>query len=73
MERTTVSLEPELHAKLKRIAAERGVSVATIIREMLEAGCTPKPRKFLSLGLGASKRPLTEEELTGPVPPVSWR
>ena len=73
MERTTVSLDPNLHRRLKAMAEERGVSVATVIREMLEAGCAQRPRRFFSLGSGESDRPLTEEELTGPVPPVSWR
>ena len=73
MERTTISLDSELYHRLKAIAAERGVSVATVIREMLEAGCAARPRRFVSLGIGASDRPLTEEELTSRVPPRSWR
>jgi hypothetical protein len=73
MERTTISLDSELHARLKAMAAERGVSVATVIREVLKEGCTSRPRRFLSLGSGASKNPPTLEELSERVPPVSWR
>jgi predicted transcriptional regulator len=54
MERTTLSIPNELRARLKRLAADRGVSMATIIREALEqkvAGWRPRPS---SLGVGAS-------------------
>lgn len=37
MERTQVSLEPEQAARLRRLAAERGVSMARLIREAVDA------------------------------------
>jgi predicted transcriptional regulator len=54
MERTTISLPPELHKRLRRLAAERGTSMAELIREAIEekaASERPRPR---SLGAGAS-------------------
>jgi hypothetical protein len=51
MDRTTISLPPDLHRKLRIMAAERGVSMASLIREAIEektAECEgpvpPKPR-----------------------------
>ena len=54
MDRTTLSLPAELRERLRRAAAERGVSMATLVREAVEdslANVRPKPR---SLGVGAS-------------------
>jgi len=54
MDRTTLSLRAETRRRLRRIAAERGVSMATIIREAIDEKVdrlAPKPR---SLGVGAS-------------------
>ena len=54
MERTTLTLPDETRARLRRIAAERGVSMATVIREAIEekvASVHPRPR---SIGIGAS-------------------
>ena len=54
MKRTTIVAPEELLDRLRRAAAERGVSLATLIREALEEKartCRPKPR---SLGMGAS-------------------
>lgn len=54
MQRTTLMLPEALHERLRQIAAERGVSMATIVREALEgtvARSRPKPR---SLGAGSS-------------------
>jgi len=64
MERTTISLDSELHDRLKQMAAERGVSVATVIREMLEAGSKSRPRRFLSLGLGDSGDPTITDQIS---------
>jgi plasmid stability protein len=73
MERTTISLDSELHSRLKAIAAQRGVSVATVIREMLAEGCAQRPRRFLSLGMGASGDPSITDQLSERVPPRTWR
>jgi hypothetical protein len=37
MERTQISLEPEQADRLRRLAAERGVSMAHLIREAVDA------------------------------------
>ena len=74
MERTTISLDSELHNRLKAIAAERGVSVATVIREMLRASCAQGPRRFLSLGMGDSGDPTITEQISNfRSAPGKWR
>jgi hypothetical protein len=54
MDRTTISLPPDLHKRLRIMAAERGVSMASLIREAVEEKCAHKPRHFYSLGIGDS-------------------
>jgi hypothetical protein len=54
MRRTTIVAPDELLDRLRRLAAERGVSLAVVIREALEEKVKsyhPRPR---SLGVGAS-------------------
>jgi predicted transcriptional regulator len=54
MGRTTITLDVETRRRLQRIAAERGMSMAAVIREAIDATIdqhAPKPR---SLGVGAS-------------------
>lgn len=54
MTRTTITIDEDVRRRLRRIAADRGVSMATIIREAIDekAGrLAPRPR---SLGVGAS-------------------
>jgi hypothetical protein len=54
MRRTTIVAPEELLRRLRGIAAERGTSMATVIREALEEkvnGHRPRPR---SLGIGDS-------------------
>lgn len=54
MERTTLMLPDETRDRLRMIAAERGVSMATIIREAIDekvASNRPRPR---SIGVGTS-------------------
>lgn len=54
MTRTTFTIDLETRRRLRRIAAERGVSMATIIREAIDEKVertAPAPR---SLGIGAS-------------------
>ena len=54
MDRTTITLDVETRARLRRIAADRGVSMAALIREAIDETIeqhAPRPR---SLGVGAS-------------------
>jgi hypothetical protein len=54
MQRTTLVIPDDLHQRLRQIAAERDVSMATVVREALEervARARPLPR---SLGVGDS-------------------
>ncbi len=56
MRRTTIVASEDLLERLRRVAAERRVSLATVIREALEEKAMnwrPKPR---SLGIGDSGR-----------------
>jgi len=41
MERTQISLEPEQAERLRRLARERGVSMAHLIREAVDAAYGP--------------------------------
>ncbi|MGH2459937.1 MAG: ribbon-helix-helix protein, CopG family [Chloroflexota bacterium] len=74
MKRTTIAAPEEVLDRLRRVAAERGISLATLIREALEdkaRTCRPKPR---SLGMGDSGRSDTARR-TGEVrpEPPPWR
>jgi len=54
MDRTTLTLDEETRGRLRRIAAERGISMAALIREAIDEVIeqhAPKPR---SLGIAAS-------------------
>jgi predicted transcriptional regulator len=54
MNRTTLTLAEETRRRLRRVAAERGISMAALIREAIDEAVerhAPKPR---SLGIGAS-------------------
>ena len=74
MQRTTIVAPEELTEQLHRMAAEQGVSMATLIREALEqkvATCRPRPR---SLGVGASDHRDTARRTADERPePRSWR
>ena len=74
MERTTISIPDELLQRLRMIAAERGSSIAALVREALEEktrNYRPRPR---SLGAGSSSHTdtarRTGEERAEPHP---WR
>ena len=59
MDRTTITLDVETRTRLRRIAADRGVSMAALIQEAIDAAIeqhAPRPR---SLGVGASGTPDT--------------
>jgi predicted transcriptional regulator len=54
MHRTTIMLPDEAIERLRRLAAERGISMAALIREAIEEkvdASRPRPR---SLGIGSS-------------------
>jgi plasmid stability protein len=74
MERTTVSLPPELHKKLRILAAEQGVSMAALIREAIEAKAIKERPKPKSIGMGASGYTDTARTLASErQEPRSWR
>jgi len=54
MDRTTITLDLETRRKLRRIAAERGVSMAAVIREAIDATIDQHAPRPSSLGVGAS-------------------
>ncbi|HEU0073477.1 MAG TPA: CopG family transcriptional regulator [Dehalococcoidia bacterium] len=56
MNRTVISLPPDMHKRLRIIAAERGVSMASLIREAIEEKVATRPRHFHSVGVGDSGR-----------------
>ena len=74
MERTTLMLPDETRDRLRMIAAERGVSMATIIREAIDekvASIRPRPR---SIGVGASGATDTARRAGDERPvPRAWR
>ena len=77
MDRTTFSLTDDTRRRLRIAAAERGVSMATIIREAIEekvdrlSSSPPKPR---SLGIGTSGVTDTARRTGDERPePRSWR
>lgn len=70
MRRTTIVAPEQVLQRLRRMAAERGTSMADLIREALEAKVAtdhPRPR---SLGLGASGHTDTAQRASSerPVP-----
>lgn len=74
MHRTTIVTPDHLIKRLRQMAAERGTSMAELIREALEdklASHRPRPR---SLGLGASGHADTAQRAGDERPqPRSWR
>jgi len=74
MQRTTIVAPDDLLERLRRMAAERGTSMADLIREALEDKVRthrPRPR---SLGMGASGRSDTAQRAGEErAVPRSWR
>jgi metal-responsive CopG/Arc/MetJ family transcriptional regulator len=74
MQRTTIVAPEHLLKRLRRMAAERGTSMADLIREALEDKVgtdQPRPR---SLGVGASGHADTAQRAGDERPvPRSWR
>ena len=73
MERTTISFRKGTIKRLKKIAAERGISMSELLRQAvdeIEAQNRPKPH----LGIFDSGYTDTSELASnGPFPPRSWR
>jgi plasmid stability protein len=74
MNRTTLSLDDDTRRRLRRIAADRGISMAALIREAIDESVerhAPKPR---SLGVAASGTSDTARRAGDERPePRSWR
>jgi predicted transcriptional regulator len=74
MNRTTLTLDEAVRRRLRRLAADRGVSMATLIREAIDEKVdrlAPKPR---SLGIGASDTTDTARRSADERPePRAWR
>jgi plasmid stability protein len=72
--RTTISLPEHLLKRLRVMAAERGISMAALIREALgDKSATYRPRPH-SLGIGASGHRDTARRAGEERPePQSWR
>ena len=74
MPRTTISISGELLQRLRLIAAERGTSIAALVREALEEktrSYRPRPR---SLGVGSSGQMDTARRTADErVEPHPWR
>lgn len=74
MDRTTITLDVETRTRLRRIAADRGISMAALIREAIDTTIehhAPRPR---SLGVGASGTADTARRTGDEHPePRAWR
>ncbi len=74
MRRTTIVALEELLERLRRVAAERGISLAAVVREALEEKAKtyrPWPR---SLGIGDSGRSdVARRTAEEPAIPEPWR
>ena len=74
MKRTTISLPESLLKQLRMRAAERGTSMAALIREALEEQVTPDRPRPRSLGIGESGHHDTARSSAEQRPePRSWR
>lgn len=54
MDRTTITLDAGARARLRRIAADRGMSMAALIREAIDTTIEQHAPRPTSLGVGAS-------------------
>jgi predicted transcriptional regulator len=74
MNRTTITLDADTRRRLRRIAVERGISMAALIREAIDEAVeqhAPRPR---SLGIAASGRSETARRAGDERPePREWR
>jgi len=74
MKRTTIMADPEVTERLRRLAAERGVSFATVVREALEEKAKSYRPRPSSVGSGQSSPAATARNAgSRRQPPRSWR
>ena len=74
MERTTIVAEPEVLERLRRLARDRGVSFAEVVREALEQKSLEYRPKPTFLGVMSSGRSdVASTAANERVPPRSWR
>jgi len=74
MDRTTISLDDATRRRLRRLAAERGVSMAALIREAIDEKVDREAPKPKSLGIGSSGTADTAGRTADERPePRSWR
>jgi len=74
MDRTTISLPPELHKKLRILAAEQGISMAALIRQAIEEKAVKERPKPKSIGMGASGYTDTAQKASDMhFEPPTWR
>jgi predicted transcriptional regulator len=74
MDRTTITLEVETRTRLRRIAAERGISMAALIREAIDETIQRHAPRPQSLGIGASGTSDTARRTADERPePRAWR
>ena len=74
MQRTTIMAPEELLLRLRQLAAERRVSMATLIREALEEKVQGHRQRPKSLGIGASGHTDTARRAGDERPvPRPWR
>ena len=79
MERTTIALPRDLHRRLRVMAAERGISMTQLIREMIDEGLEDKFResrrpKPTSIGIFDSGRSDISELTSNGLPEApTWR
>ena len=71
LRRTTIVFPEDLLKKLHRMADERGISFAALVREAAEEKARSYRPKAKSFGLGSSKT--TGRELTDLYEPDPWR
>jgi len=74
MNRTTLMLPDEVRDRLRRLAAERGVSMATLVREAIDEKIGRMRTRPRSLGIGASGATDTARRAGDERPePRGWR
>ncbi|MSQ35653.1 MAG: ribbon-helix-helix protein, CopG family [Dehalococcoidia bacterium] len=77
MKRTTISLPEELLRRLRMLAAERGTSMAALIREAVEdkagpAAAQPRPKPTLAI-FASAKGDLSRRSADERAVPRAWR
>ena len=73
IQRTTIVMPEDLREKLRRIADERGISFAALIREAAEEKAKEFRRKPRNLGMGSSGRGDAGRRASELYEPDPWR